>query len=94
MFARNRTDFPDNLFPKRTYFGKAIAQIWLQDDENAIQSLNSIGKDIAKMKDLFDADDVKERDIDKFLKSMFVHQLDVNVKKYPEKAKLEDEQKK
>lgn len=68
------------MFPKRTYFGKAIAQKWLDDDENAIQSLNIVGNVIARMSDLFEANDIKERDVDKFLKSGFIDQLNANVK--------------
>ncbi len=65
---------------------------WLDDDEHAIFSLNNIWIDIAKMNDLvLEADDIKERDVDMFLKPKFVHQLNANVEKYIEKAKSENE---
>lgn len=37
------------------------------------------------------ADDIKERDVDIFLKPKFVHQLNTNVEKYIQKAKSENE---
>lgn len=44
------------------------------------------------MNDLvLEADDIKERDVDMFLKPKFVYQLNANVEKYIEKAKSENE---
>jgi hypothetical protein len=83
---RDKTDFPDDLFPKRTSLGKAVAEINLGYDDNAIRSLNSIGSDIEEMQDLFD-EDIKKEDIKKFLNSRSVDNLNVKVKKYLEKAK-------
>jgi hypothetical protein len=68
------------LFSKRTDFGKTAARIWFDNDENVIFSSNSIVIDIVKMNDLFEADELKERGVDRFLQSKFVHQLNVNVK--------------
>jgi hypothetical protein len=75
-------------------FGKAVAQIWADDDEHAVLSLKNIGTDMAKMNDLFEADDIKERDVDKFMKSKFVNQLNANIEEYLEKAKSESEKRK
>lgn len=57
-------------FSKGKYFGNAVGQIWLE--KNTILLLNNIGiEDIAKMDDPFEADDMKQWDVDKFLKSKF-----------------------
>jgi hypothetical protein len=52
QICRDKTDFSNDLFPKRTSLGKAVAQICLKDEENAIKSMNEVGQDIAKMEDL------------------------------------------
>ena len=94
---RNDTDFPDDLFPKRTSLGKAVAQIRLEDYENAVKSLNEVGEGISKMEELID-DYMKNKEVmnllDKLLKSSFAHTLDVTVRKYLEKLKSEYEQNK
>jgi hypothetical protein len=78
-------DVPNDLFPKRTCYGLAVAQIYIDDSneqENAIQSLNRIGNDIVEMDDLFDP-----KDISKFLNSSSINKLDPKIKKYLEKVK-------
>ena len=66
---REKTDFPDDLFPKRVYLGKAVAEAWLDYHCDAIVSLNMVGGDIKNMDDLFEfeAEDIKPRDVSKFL---------------------------
>jgi len=80
-FHKN-TDIPNDIFPKRTYLGKAVAEIQTGRDDDAIESLNRIGKDIKKMKDLFDQDDIRLRDIDMFLNPNLVHKINPIVQDY------------
>ncbi len=92
---RDDTDFPDDLFPKRTSLGKAVAQMLLEDYENTVKSFNEVGEDISKMEELIDdyikKEGVKES-LDKLLKSSFAHNLGATVRKYLEKVKSEYEQ--
>jgi hypothetical protein len=82
------------LFSKYNYIGKAIAQIWLGHNEDAIKSLNSIGKHIAELDDLYKTNDLKERDVKKFTESSIFSRLNPEVKEYLEEAKSSHEKKK
>jgi hypothetical protein len=101
MFAQSQklheeTQLPSGsgLFSKYNYIGKAIAQIWLGHNEDAIKSLNSIGKHIAELDDLYKANDLKERDVEKFTESSIRSRLNPEVREYLREAKSSHEKKK
>jgi hypothetical protein len=83
---RDKTDFPGGgLFRSRTDLGRAIALIWrCVYEEGAQVILNGIKNDIDGMNDLYEAGDLKKRDVKKFLETK---NLDEKVVKYLEGAK-------
>lgn len=80
------SDLPRGPFPKYVQFGEAIAEIGRGNDENAIRTLNNIGKDILDMKNLFQDNDLKKRDVEKFQHSKSSNLMNKYVKEYLEIA--------
>jgi hypothetical protein len=79
----DKSRLPTGLFPKYTILGKAIAEVWLGKYGEAVESLNRIGKDIARLDDLYKNCDLKPRDVKKFKD---LDELNLEVKEYLKEA--------
>jgi hypothetical protein len=87
-----KSDVPSGLFSKFCDFGKAIALISInQDDEEAIKLLNGIENEITEMYDLYEAEDLKKEEVSNFLNHK--DKLKKKVVKYLEEAKSHYEKK-